>query len=330
MSKIWEKSEIVNENNDKVEAISPIIISASRATDIPAFYSKWFFDSLKKGYIKWKNPFNSKMVQYVCLEKVRLVVFWSKNPKPIIPYLHILDEKGINYYFQYTVNDYEEENFEPDLPPLNERVKTFQILSKIIGKEKVIWRFDPLILTKNLNVENLLAKISNIAENLLLFTNKLVFSFVDIAVYKKVINKMIKMVPQVFNKENILMSEFTDQQKIQFAKGIYNLLKSWKEVNPEFSISTCAEDIDLKDCGITHNKCIDDSLMVNLFAYDEYLMKFLGYEKNSNNPYISKKNLKDKGQRKNCLCIASKDIGTYNTCKYSCIYCYANSKNYKK
>jgi len=326
MSKIWEKSEIANENNDKVEAISPIIISASRATDIHSFYSKWFFDSLKKGYIKWKNPFNSKMVQYICLEKVRLIVFWSKNPKPIIPYLKILDDKGINYYFQYTLNDYENENFEPDLPTIDERIKTFQILSKKIGKEKVIWRFDPLILTKNLNVENLLAKISNIAENLLLYTDKLVFSFVDISIYKKVINNMIKKAPEIFNKDNILNSEFTSQQKIQFAQGIYDLYKNWQKINPKFTISTCAEDIDLEDYGIFHNKCIDDSLMVKLFAHDEKLMKFLGYEKNAKIPYISKKSLKDKGQRKNCHCIVSKDIGAYNTCKYSCIYCYANMK----
>ncbi|NMC67333.1 MAG: DUF1848 domain-containing protein [Spirochaetales bacterium] len=326
MPKIWENTEIIDENGKKFEAIAPLIISASRATDIPAFYSKWFFDRLFKGYTKWINPFNKKNVQYISFEKVRIIVFWSKNPKPIIPYLKILDEKGINYYFQYTLNDYEDEKFEIGLPSLKERIKTFQALSKLIGKEKVIWRFDPLILTDSLNVENLLIKVSKIAQDLLLYTNKLVFSFVDIAIYKKVINNMIEKAPQIFNKDNILKSEFSYEQKIQFAKGIQNLQKDWKKINPNFTIATCAEDIDLKEYGIFHNKCIDDLLMVKLFNNNEYLMDFLGYELPEKLPYISKKELKDKGQRKNCNCIVSKDIGAYNTCLYKCIYCYANSK----
>ena len=132
-----------------VEAIEPIIVSASRSTDIPAFYAKWFINRLCKGYCVWYNPFNQKPM-YVSFAKTKVVVFWTKNPAPIIPYLPELDRRGIHYYFQMTLNDYENENLEPNVPTLEKRIDTFKRLSDLIGKEQVIWRFDPLIVTKDL------------------------------------------------------------------------------------------------------------------------------------------------------------------------------------
>ena len=102
------QNRIVVASGDSVDAMAPVIVSASRSTDIPAFYSKWFFERLKKGYCVWFNPFNQKP-SYVSFKNCRVIVFWTKNPKPILPYLHELDERGIHYYFQVTLNDYVKE-----------------------------------------------------------------------------------------------------------------------------------------------------------------------------------------------------------------------------
>ena len=107
----WNKIQIKKSNGETGEAQAPVIISASRSTDIPAFYSDWFFQRLKEGYVRWKNPFNGFPL-YVSFEKTQLFVFWSKNPKPMLKHLDILDKKGYNYYFQFTLNDYDEEKLE--------------------------------------------------------------------------------------------------------------------------------------------------------------------------------------------------------------------------
>ena len=180
------------DNGEPVEAIAPIIISASRSTDIPAFYAKWLFNRLAKGYCAWYNPFNQQKM-YISFERCRVIVFWTKNPAPIIPYLPELDKRGIHYYFQVTLNDYVKEGFEPfepNVPSVDERVETFKTLSNLIGKEKVIWRFDPLIITPNISPRELLTRIWNIGNKLKGLTDKLVFSFVDVKAYRKVQNKI--------------------------------------------------------------------------------------------------------------------------------------------
>ena len=146
-----DKIQIINDFGDKVEAQLPVRISASRSTDIPAFYSKWLINRIKKGHIVWYNPFNQQPL-YVSFKNCKVIVFWTKNPKPLIPYLKDLDGLGIHYYFQYTLNNYEKESFEPKLPSLKNRINTFKELSNLIGKEKVIWRFDPIILTPELTL----------------------------------------------------------------------------------------------------------------------------------------------------------------------------------
>ena len=142
----------------QVAATAPVIISASRSTDIPAFYAKWFFYRLAKGYCVWYNPFNQQPM-YISFKNCKVVVFWTKNPEPIIPYLSELDKRGIHYYFQVTLNDYMQEGFEPNVPPVAKRIETFKKLSQMIGKEKVIWRFDPLIVTPQLTPRMLLTRI---------------------------------------------------------------------------------------------------------------------------------------------------------------------------
>jgi DNA repair photolyase len=265
---------------------------------------------LRRGYTRWVNPFNRES-EYVSFSESRVIIFWSKNPKPLIPFLSEIDDRGINYYFQFTVNDYEQERLEPDVAPLAQRVETFRQLSERVGKKRVIWRFDPLILTDDLTVDRLVDRVARVAEQIKSFTERLVISFADIAVYTKVRNNLAR--------EHVSYHEFTPELMIEVAKRLQPLNRAWG-----LKIATCAEAVALEPYGIEHNRCIDDRLMIDVFRQDRKLMDFLGYEADlfadPSRPY-----LKDKGQRKECGCIVSKDIGMYDTCRHLCVYCYANT-----
>ena len=317
---VQDRIEIVNDGGDTVFAQTPVIISASRSTDIPAFYSDWFLHRLKKGYSAWTNPFNG-VKSYVSYKHVRLIVFWSKNPEPLLDPSGILDfltEHGINAYIQFTLNDYVSEGIERGVPPLDKRIDTFKRLVDRLGFGKVIWRFDPLILTDSIDVDALLEKCSNIGEQLKGYTEKLVFSFADISDYRKVKSNLLA--------GGIRYREFSETDMLAFSCGLQRLNKEWG-----LTLATCGERIDLDRFGIVHNKCVDDDLMIKYFSDDEILMRHLGVEIESDLftgervVIKSKKSNKDKGQRLYCGCIASKDIGQYNTCIHMCEYCYANS-----
>ena len=214
------------------------------------------------------------------------------------------------------------------MPPLEKGIETFKRLSDTIGKEKVIWRFDPLILTNTLSVDRLLERIYGIGKEIHNHTEKLVISFIDINLYKKV-------------KRNLIVSGFNDCKEFSIedmtgiAKGLQEINKEWK-----LEIVTCTEATDLSAFGINHTKCILDALMIRLFSHDRELMDFLGYmaPEESLLPLKRKRTkvLKDSGQRKHCECVPSKDIGQYDTCIHGCLYCYANASpivaqnNFKK
>lgn len=292
--------------------MSPVIVSASRSTDIPAFYADWFLERLKAGYSVWVNPFNQERYR-VSFADTRMIVFWSKNPRPMLERLDKMEALGFQqYYFQFTLNDYVQEGLEPNVSPVVERIDTFKRLAERIGKERVIWRFDPLLLSDSLTVGVLLEKISTIGHELQGATEKLVFSFADIQAYRKVSK----------NLSGTNCREFSSEEKIEFAKGL-------RDVNLSLGLemATCAEDIDLSEYGIKHNKCVDDDLMVRLFHDDAKLMDFIGAEYDMIDGWTIKKSKKDKGQRKACGCIVSKDIGAYNTCPHLCRYCYANTSD---
>lgn len=330
------------DNGTWVEAQAPVIVSASRRTDIPAFYALWFFHRLKAGYSVCTNPFNGQP-SYISYQNTRFIVFWSKNPKPLLAYLDELKERGINCYIQFTLNDYEAEKLETGVPPLSERIATFQALVNHLGKGHVIWRFDPLILTDKINTNDLLRKIDYIGNHLYGYTEKLVFSFADIATYRKVRSNL--------EKNRIYYKEWDESQMEEFARGLALLNKKWN-----YQLATCGEKINLDQYGILHNHCIDDDLMIRLAHHDSGLMEFLNVEikvKDKNwsdhteippdalllddsHYAIKTKSNKDKGQRSFCGCIISKDIGAYSTCPHLCEYCYANTnkesatENYRK
>lgn len=327
---IWSKEEIILETGARVQAQMPVIVSASRSTDIPAFYADWFIERYKggDGYVKWYNPFNNVPL-YVGFRKTRLIVFWSKNPKPMLERLperkesplDLIDASGRNYYFQFTMNDYDAERVEPRVSPIDERLNTFRRLSERIGKDRVIWRFDPLILSDTVSVEVLLDKIRRLGDRVAPYTSRLVFSFVDISSYRKVAANI--------GNSGIKVREFSPQEMRQTACEIGKMVKDWG-----LSAGTCGEVADLEEYGIEHNRCVDDRLMARCFPHDAELMKFIGAQFVPGEPLFGtdgtwtlKGYKKDAGQREVCGCIMSKDIGEYNTCPHLCHYCYANANN---
>ena len=326
-----EKVSIQTDSGEIVEATAPVIISASRSTDIPAFFAKWFFNRLAKGYCVWYNPFNQQPM-YISFSKCKVVVFWTKNPEQIIPFLPELDRRGMHYYFQVTLNDYMKEGFEPNVPPVEKRIETFKKLSQLIGKEKVIWRFDPLIITPTIGPRELLKRIWKLGNQLKGYTDKLVFSFVDVKAYRKVQNNLVKET-MLFTKEDVEKAEANHAQRIEIVEGLLKIRNAWHQEGWDIEMATCAEDINLEKYGIEHNRCIDGELMKRIFADDEELVYYLDTLKWPERDIFGqlppipekKKNVKDVGQRKICGCMVSKDIGMYNTCRHFCVYCYANT-----
>ena len=325
-----EKTIITTDFGQQVEAAAPVIISASRSTDIPAFYAKWFFNRLAKGYCVWNNPFNQQPM-YVSFKNCKVVVFWTKNPAPIVPYLPELDKRGIHYYFQVTLNDYEKEGLEPNVPSVLARIKNFQDLSRLIGKERVIWRFDPLLVTRQLTPDTLLDRIHGLYRSLYNYTDKLVFSFIDVKAYRKVQANLVKETT-FFTNENVEQAEMTYEQRMEIVRGLVAVRDMYSD--KRLQLATCAEDMDLAKYGIEHNRCIDGELMKRIFVDDEELVYYLHTGKLPERDMFGEipplpqkiKDLKDKGQRKICGCMVSKDIGMYNTCRHFCVYCYANTR----
>ncbi len=328
----WKKIERLTDEGNIVQMQVPLIVSASRSTDIPAFYADWFFHRLQKGYSAWTNPFNG-VKSYVSYEKTRFIVFWSKNPRPLLPYLDRLKELNIKCYIQYTLNDYEHERLEK-VPSLANRIETFKLLVEQLGKGSVIWRFDPMILTDDISVNDLLLKVQNIGDQLKDYTEKLVFSYADIAMYRKVKHNL--------DVNGILYHEWEINQMEEFAEKLstMNTERGWN-----FQLATCGEKIDISKYGILHNRCIDGDLIARLAWEDKELMDFMKIKIEHmpapslfsdseipegaiilpNNHYFCSTHKKDRGQREFCECMASKDIGEYDTCPHLCEYCYANT-----
>lgn len=329
-----EKDEVTLDNGSIVEtSMHPVIVSASRATDIPAFYADWFFYRLKRGYSAWVNPFNG-VKGYVSYQDTRFIVFWSKNPKPLFEHLDELDNKGIGCYIQYTLNDYVDDGLEKKVSSIEQRIDTFRRLVDRLGVGHVIWRFDPLVLTYNITADVLLDKIERIGDQLKGYTEKLVFSYADIATYAKVTRNL--------KSSNITYKEWEEPQMLEFANRLVELNKRWG-----YTLATCGEKIDLP--GVEHNHCVDHDLIIRLAHRDKVLMDYLGVTKIPLQPdmfgnvelpvgaillddgtaAVQKKKMPDKGQRTACGCMVSKDIGQYDTCPHQCEYCYANTSKEK-
>ncbi len=265
-----------------------MILSVSRRTDIPNYYSEWFFNRIKEGFAYVRNPMSPHQVSKIDLspEVVDCIVFWTKNPEPMIPRLDEL--AAYPYYFQFTLTGYGKD-VERNVPHKREKmIPIFQSLSKKIGMQKVIWRYDPIMFTEKYTPEYHLKAFEQIATALNGYTQKCVISFVDI--YAK--NQK--------NMELLGAYELGEAALMEFAKRISAIARE-----NGMTIGSCAEHIDLAECGIEHNCCIDKKLIESI----------IGCELKAG---------KDKNQRKECGCMESVEIGTYHTCKNGCKYCYAN------
>jgi Domain of unknown function (DUF1848) len=300
----------------RVDAIAPLVISASRSTDIPAFYGDWFMERLRAGYAKWVNPWNGAPL-YVSLGNARLFVFWSKNPGPFLPHLADLKRRGHRFYTLFTLNDYTAEGLEPGVPPLEDRISTFRALSRMTGRARVVWRCDPLLLAPALDVAGLLERVRALGDAISPYTERMVISFIDIAKYPRVARNLE-------NRGFGGVREFSPAEEEEFAAGLRELNRSWDLV-----ITTCAEKRDLSRYGIGRGQCISYDLMVREFGDDPVLGQFLG-RPGSPGPAADRSllatpgHLRDPGQRSACGCVVAKDIGQYGTCPHLCVYCYAN------
>jgi len=253
---------------------------------------------IEEGYFYRVNPFNTKQVSGFSLkpEDVDMIVFWTKNPRPFLKYLSALDDKGYRYYFQFTLNDYPYE-FEPNLPPLNSRVEVFKQLSQQIGSNRVIWRYDPIIISSLTPMEYHLQRIETLAQSLNSYTHRLVISFMDF--YGKTENKIKK-------QPNLADVSFTDITNPEYKEQLEEMAYQLNRIGQAngMQVETCAEAVELAHCGIQHGSCVDGQLIARLLGRDIQARK-------------------DINQRGACQCVESVDVGVYNTCKFNCMYCYA-------
>ena len=265
-----------------------MILSVSRRTDIPSFYSDWFFERLKEGFVYTRNPMNPKQVSRLELspETVDCMVFWTKNPAPMLERLGELEPYP--YYFQFTLTGYGRD-VEAHVPHKKEvMIPVFQKLAAKVGSKRVIWRYDPILFTPRYTPECHIKAFRQMAEALRGCTDKCVISFVD--TYAKNVKKLQ-------------------------ALGVYELPKEELEIfaatlcaiagENGMVMASCSEEIDLAHCGIARNACIDKALIEDIIG-------------------CRLKGTKDRNQRKECGCMESIDIGTYHTCANGCVYCYAN------
>ena len=266
-----------------------MILSASRRTDIPAYYGDWFLSRLKAGSFFVRNPFNPKQAKEIPVspEDVECIVFWTKNPVPLIPYLPELDKMGYIYYFQYTLTPYDA-TIERNLPPKRELIRAFQELSGKLGKRKMIWRYDPVLFTGSIGVREHIEFFRVLAEQLAPHTERCVISFLDF--YRK-------------TARNIMGCGIVPPD----AEMIKNVSLAFRNIAESCSLHlfSCCES--LERFGISAGACIDPELIADLTGKK-----------------LERK--KDRSQRKNCNCASSIDVGAYNTCSNGCVYCYANTK----
>ena len=272
-----------------------MIISASRRTDIPAFYAEWFMNRIREGYCTVPNPFNSKHVSRISLEPedVDIIVFWTRYPHPLMPFLNELNKRGYRYYFLYTLMN-NPRVLDRKSPSHKRSLDTFCELADRIGKEKVVWRYDPIVFSTITDTNFHQETYHRMAEELKGYTTRSVISMVDI--YRKVAKRL-----RLLENRCIQIAEPTRTE-------LNNLMKSLSvsaRAN-DMEIQTCAEKQGLSLYGISSGKCIDDDLIRKVFSVDVT-------------------HRKDPSQRSACGCVASRDIGMYDTCRFECVYCYATT-----
>ena len=265
-----------------------MIINVGGRTDIVNYYSEWLLKRFEQGFVYSRNPFYPNYVYKYNLnpEVVDCVIFCSKNYKPIIENLHKISDK-YNVFCHYTITAYGKD-IEPNVPDINESIKILKELYKIVGKNRIAWRYDPILLTDFYTAEKHLQTFEFLAEELSPYISFCIFSFVEM--YKKLEINMPEIIP------------FTPDDKKKILTGLGQIAK-----NHNLKIQTCAGDKDYTQYGIAQSGCITSEILSK-----------------ANN--LTFKKIAHKGNRKNCKCMPSRDIGAYDTCPNGCKYCYANRR----
>lgn len=265
-----------------------MIISASRRSDIPAFASSWFNTCLDKGCVDVVNPYNSRQVRQVSLEKedVDLFVFWTRNASPFLDTLEHLTSRGYPWFMQYTLNGYGA-SLEPGVPSVIDAVQTIETISARYGIGKIIWRYDPIFISQEFSISYHVDTFGTLCEKLKNSAERGVISFLDI--YRK--NRKLC-------REMGIRSPDRDE--------IEQIARQFGQTASEYGvrIQTCAEEYDLSGYGILQGGCIDEE---SVLRFTETRIPLA----------------KDRNQRPHCRCLSSVDIGSYGTCRYGCRYCYA-------
>lgn len=266
-----------------------MIINTGQRTDIPAFYSEWFFNRIKEGYVYVRNPYYPSIINNYILDPkvVDCLCFCTKNPKPM---LSRLDEiQAYRQFWFVTITPYSKD-VELHVPAVNDVIISFRELSQIVGKKAIAWRYDPIFINQKYTIQYHIQAFEYIARALSNFTHRCVISFIDLYQKTKKNFPNIKEVP--LETQHYLAKEFS------------NIAKKYG-----IQIFTCVESQDLKQYGIDCDGCMTQKVLEN--ALDIHL------------------NLPKNHVREGCTCVLGNDIGAYNTCLHGCLYCYANEDKYK-
>ena len=266
----------------------PMLIFASGRTDIPAFYSEWFMNRIRDGFVDVRNPYYGEQVARYRLtpDVIDCLVFCTKNPSPMIRHLEELKSKKFGLYFFVTITPYEKD-VEPNVPEKEQVMDSFIEMSKILGKERVCWRYDPIFIDEKYSVSFHIKSFRKMAEKLKGANERCIISFIDLY------QKTKKNFPEAKNvseeDQKFLAQSFS---RIAFENGI--------------KIESCAEKLDLTAYGVEQGACVSRQIIEK--AAGIHLISKAG-----------KQNL-----RKHCNCLPTTDIGAYNSCPHLCKYCYAN------
>ena len=263
-----------------------MILMVSGRTDVVAFYTEWFMNRLKEGFVDVRNPFNSKLVSRINFDNVDLIMFCTKNPKPIIPYLKEIKKPIL---FHITLTSYKED-IEPNVKAKGNIIEDIKEVSKIIGKENVVVRYDPILINSKYTLEYHKKSFSNMCKLLNGYVEKIIVSFVDD--YKNV-------------RKNINILNYKELTKADY-KEIGESFSESVKLN-KMSVQTCFEEENLVEYGFIKGECLSA----------EYFYKKTG------------KVFSKKWKARNCNCLEMVDIGVYNTCPHMCKYCYANYNEIK-
>ena len=276
-----------------------MIVSCSRRTDIPACYPAWFMNRLRAGYCVVSNPFNPHQRRRVSLrrEDVDALVFWTKNVRPLLPSIDELISAGHRFMVQFTLNPYPP-ILEPGMPRLEDRLADFETLSRLIGKNRVVWRYDPIIISNQTPFSFHRQAFLALAERLSEVTERVVVSVVQL--YRKTLRGLMGL------SERGLIFEQHAADSAEMNELLYFLAETAGSYGLE--IVSCASERDLSVLRISPGRCIDGELFTSLWGLQ--------------GPWK-----KDPGQRPACGCTVSVDIGATNTCQHGCPYCYATTNH---